>query len=270
MEDLVPKLEQLRKTFPVKGDNFDYESELRRRKETRVIKREEEDNEVLAKLKKLKAKAIEDEEYELAKVLAVKVNEAEEIVAKIKELKERKLKAIEEEDFGLAKECKVEMKDLDAVLARLGGTDWSKHVGQEGADGDGKKAAEAVFVSDELAKLLEDYRLSRHGPGMADAGYEELGDLVDAEEDEISDLSEELGMKKPECRRLKQMMESIKKGKGKEDEVIKIKQRGVMLTVLYSFTGEQEGELTVAKGDTVFKAPDPEVCIHHLHRRAIV
>lgn len=168
MEDLVPKLENLRKTFPVEGDNFDYESELRRRKETQERKREEEDNEVLAKLKKLKAKAIEDEEYELAKVLAVKVNEAEEIVAKIKELKERKLKAIEEEDFGLANECKVELKDLDAGLAHLGDTDWSKHVGQEGADGGGKKAAKGKAqssVSDELAKLLEDHRLSSHGPG---------------------------------------------------------------------------------------------------------
>ena len=51
--------------------------------------------------------------------------------------------------------------DIKKWFARLG----AKHVGQEGADGDGKKAAEAVFVSDELAKLLEDHRLSSHGPG---------------------------------------------------------------------------------------------------------
>ena len=60
---------------------------------------------------------------------------------------------------------------------------------------------------------------------MADAGYEEIGDLVDAEEDEISDLSEELGMKKPEYRRFKQMIQSIKKGKGEEEKARNIKQR---------------------------------------------
>ena len=34
--------------------------------------------------------------------------------------------------------------------------------------------------------------------------------------------------------------------------------RGIVLTVLESFTGEGESELTIAQGDTVVKAPDTE------------